>query len=174
MIAGVTLWSVLAAVASGSTSPAPSSACLLPQLHLAASFYGEAGGQFLQTFTFTNVSRQVCRMGGWPSVGIEVASHRRVPVRTRQVVQGQPGARPFARVPLRPHGSASFDVYGADWDHQRNLSCPKTTAALVTPPGSGVALRVSVRIPICPSGFEIAPLIAGRTDHQSWSTVWNG
>jgi hypothetical protein len=64
-------------------------------------------------------------------------------------------------------------VYGADWDFQRNRSCPFATAALVTPPGGGAALHVGVKIPNCPGGFEIAPLIAGRTDRQSWSFVWH-
>ena len=127
----------------------------------------------MQTFTFTNISRRVCRIGGWPSLEIEVASHRPVPVRTRHVVQGQLGARPFASVLLRARGAASFDLYGADWDLQRNRSCRLATAALVTPAGGGAALRVGVRIPNCPGGFEIAPLIAGRTDRESWSVVWN-
>jgi Protein of unknown function (DUF4232) len=174
MVAGVTIGSVLTAVALGSTGLSPSSRCLLPQLRLAATFYGEAGGQFVQTFTFTNVSRQACRMEGWPRIGIEVAPSQRVAVRTRRVVQGQSGGRPFARVLLRSQGAASFDVYGEDWDHLRDRSCPKTTAALVTPPGGPAALRVSVRDPSCPSGLEIAPLTAGRIDRQAWSVVWNG
>jgi hypothetical protein len=74
---------------------------------------------------------------------------------------------------LRARGAASFNVYGADWDFLRNRSCPMTTAALVTLPGGGAALRVRARIPSCPGGFEIAPVIAGRTDRQSWSFVWH-
>jgi hypothetical protein len=142
-------------------------------LHLAASFYGVAGGQFIQTVTFTNISRRVCRMAGWPSLEIEVASRRPVAVRTRRVVQGPLGARPFASVLLRARGAASFNVYGTDWDFRRNRSCSPTTAALVTPPAGGAALRVGVRIPNCPGGFEIAPVIAGPTDRLSWSLVWH-
>jgi hypothetical protein len=142
------------------------------QLHLAASFYGEAGGQFIQTFTFTNISQRVCRMEGWPSLEVEDVSHRPVPVRTRRVVQGQLGTRPFASVFLRARGAASFDVYGADWDFLRNRSCPRATAALITPAGGSAALRVSVRIPDCPGGFDIAPVFAGRIDRESWSLLW--
>ena len=172
-VAGVTVGSVLAVVAPRSGSSAAFARCQPSQLRLAASFHGEAGGQFIQTFTFTNVSRRVCRLEGWPSLEIEVASHRPVAVRTRRVVQGPQGAPPFATVLLRARAAASFDVYGADWDFLRNRSCPHTVAALVTLPGGGVALRVAVRIPECPGGFEIAPVIAGRTDRQSWSFVWN-
>jgi hypothetical protein len=164
---------VLAAAAPGSTNSSAFARCRPSQLHLAASFYGEAGGQFRQTFTFTNISRRVCRIAGWPSLEIEVASRRPVRVRTRRVVQGPLRARPFASVLLRARGAASFDVYGADWDFPRNRSCPLTTAALVTPAGSSTALRVRARFPNCPGGLEIAPVIAGRTDRQSWSFVWH-
>lgn len=172
-IAAVTAGSVLAVAAPESTTSSVVARCQPSQLHLAASFYGEAGGQFTQTFTFTNFSRRVCRMGGWPSLEVEVGSHRPVPVRTRRVVQGPERARPFMSVLLRMRDAASFDVYGADWDFLRNRSCPLATAALVTPAGGGEALRVGVRIPNCPGGFEIAPVIAGRTDRQSWSVVWH-
>jgi hypothetical protein len=164
---------VLAVAAPGSTNSSALARCQPPQLQIAASFYGEAGGQFMQTFTFTNISRRVCRIGGWPSLEIEVASHRPVPVRTRRVIQGALRVRPFASLLLRARGAASFDVYGADWDFQRNRSCPLATAALVTPAGGRAALRVGVRIPNCPGGFYIAPVIAGRTDRQSWSFVWH-
>ena len=172
-LAGLAAGSMLAVAAPGSANSSAFTSCESLQLRLAASFYGEAGGQFIQTFTFTNVSRRVCRMEGWPSLEIEVASHRPVPVRTRRVVQGPLRARPFARVLLRVRGAASFDVYGADWDFLRNRSCPLATAALVTPSGGRAALRVGVRIPNCPGGFYIAPVIAGPTDRQSWSFVWH-
>jgi len=171
-VVGATAGSALAVAAPGSTSSSAFARCQSAQLHLAASFYGEAGGQFIQTFTFTNISRRVCHMEGWPSLEIEVGSRHPVPVRTRRVVQGPLRARPFASVLLRAHGAASFDVYGADWDFLRNRSCPQATAALVTPAGGSGALRVGVRIPNCPGGFLIAPVIAGRTDRQSWSFVW--
>jgi hypothetical protein len=87
-------------------------------------------------------------------------------------VQGPLRARP-ASVLLRARGAASFDVYGADWDFSRNRSCPSATAAFVTPPAGSAALRVRVRIPNCPGGFYIAPVIAGPTDRQSWSFVWH-
>jgi hypothetical protein len=164
---------VLVAAAPGATNASSLARCQPLQLHLAASFYGEAGGQFIQTFTFTNVSRRICRLEGWPSLEVEVASHRPVPVRTRRVVQGPLRARPFASVLVRARGAASFDAYGADWDFLRNRACPRATAALVTPAGSPAALRVGVRIPNCPGGFYIAPVIAGPTDHQSWSFVWH-
>jgi hypothetical protein len=35
-------------------------------------------------------------------------------------------------------------------------------------------LTVSVRIPDCPVALDVAPLIAGRSDRDSWSVVWHG
>ena len=171
--AAVLAGSVLAAAGPGVSSLRAVGGCHSAQLRLAATFYGRAGGQFTQTFTFTNISPRVCRMEGWPSLSIEVSSHRPVPIRARRVVQGPLGAKPYASVLLRPHSAASFDVYGADWDSRQNRSCPRTSAVLVTPPGSTAVLPVRVRIPDCPGSFDIAPVIAGRSDGQSWSTVWN-
>jgi Domain of unknown function (DUF4232) len=171
-VAVVAALAALSLVAPGSSNTSASAPCRSAQLHLAATFYGEAGGQFIQTFTFTNFSRRACRMAGWPRLRVEGRSHRVVAARVRRVVQGQLHAPPFVSVPMRARGAASFDVYGPDWDFRRNRSCPRTTAALVTPPGDNQPMRVGVRMPNCPGGFEIAPVIAGRTDRQSWSFVW--
>jgi len=171
-VAGVAAGSGFAVIAPGATNSSASARCRPSQVRLAASFYGVATGQFLQTFTFTNTSGRVCRIAGWPSLEIEVGYRRPVPVRTRRVVQGRLRARPFSSVLLRARGSASFDVYGADWDFVRNRSCPLATAALVTLPGSGAPIRVRVRIPNCRGGFGVAPVVAGRTDRRSWSFVW--
>ena len=118
-VAGVAAGSGFAVIAPGATNSSASARCRPSQVRLAASFYGVATGQFLQTFTFTNTSGRVCRIAGWPSLEIEVGYRRPVPVRTRRVVQGRLRARPFSSVLLRARGSASFDVYGADWDFVR-------------------------------------------------------
>jgi len=171
-VAVVAALSAMSLAATGSSNTSASAPCRSPQLQLAATLYGEAGGQFVQTFTFTNVSRRACRVAGWPKLRIEVRQHRAVAARVRRVVQGQLHAPPFVSVPIAPRGAASFDVYGPDWDFRGNRSCPRTTAALVTLPGDTTPLRVTARMPNCPGGFEIAPVIAGRTDRQSWSFVW--
>jgi Protein of unknown function (DUF4232) len=171
-VAVVAALSAMSVAGPGSSNTSASAPCQSPQLHLAATFYGEAGGQFIETFAFTNVSSRACRIAGWPRLRVEGRSHRVVAARVRRVVQGQLHAPPFVSVPLRPRGAASFDVYGPDWDFRANRSCPRTTAALVTPPENTDPLRVIVRMPNCPGGFEIAPLIAGRTDRLSWSFVW--
>ena len=62
-------------------------------------------------------------------------------------------------------------MYGSDWDFRAYHACPATTAVFVSPPGAS-ALSVNVKMPNC-GAFYIAPIIAGKTDRQSWSVVWH-
>jgi Protein of unknown function (DUF4232) len=140
-------------------------------LRLVAGNYGEAGGQFRQTFAFTNVGSRTCLLAGWPTLTLKSRSGRAVSVRSVRVVQGALSAHPFRTVILRRGRAASFDVYGADWDFRAYRACPATTAVFVSSPG-GSALSVAVKMPNC-GAFYIAPIIAGRTDRRSWSVVWH-
>lgn len=134
--------------------------CRPEQLRAAATFYGEAGGSFVQTLTFTNQSRDACRLRGWPKVNLP----------SRRVIQGAATARPFVTVVLRSGAQASFDVYGEDWNHRANRPCPEATSLSITLPGARAALPVRVRIPRC-GLLDIAPLIAGRADRRAWSVA---
>jgi len=146
--------------------------CRTQQLRVAASFYGEAGGQFIKTFTFTNVGRSVCQLRGWPSLELRGKSGHPVAVHSRRVVQGAQSAPPVRTVVLRRRGAASFDVYGADWNVRANQPCSHTTAIFVTAPGGRSMLSVAVKMPNC-GLFDVAPVIAGKTDRQAWSRVWH-
>jgi Protein of unknown function (DUF4232) len=163
---------VLSACGGGAHLELLTPVCRAQQLHLAPSFYGEAGGQFIQTFTFTNHAQSACRLPGWPTIRVRSKSGRAVSVRSRRVVQGPPSAPPFRTVVLHPHDAASFDVYGADWNGLANRPCPYTTAITVNPPGAADRISAAVRMPIC-GLFDVAPVIAGRVDRQSWSAVWH-
>jgi hypothetical protein len=150
-----------AAAFDGARTAAP---CRSAQLGLVARHYGEAGGQFAQTFTFTNLSRRACKLAGWPSV--------RASAGTIRVVLGKPGEQPYRTVILQPRGGmASFDLFGADYDAAAERACPRTSALWVTPPRAS-PMRVAVRIPNC-GLFDIAPIVAGGTDRASWSAVWH-
>src|SRR5215472_14791018 len=92
----------LAAPAAGSSGSVPR--CAVVQLRAAATFYGVAGGQFIQTFTFTNASRHACSLSGWPKLNLPAR-------RVRQNARNRPA---FRTIVLRVHGAGSFDVYGAD------------------------------------------------------------
>ena len=159
----------LVVVAHGSAVSIPR--CHTAQLRLAATFYGEAGGQFIQTFTFRNVSSRTCQVSGWPRLKLESRTGRAVATPSRRVVQGAPGGRPFRTVVLRSRGVGAFDVFGADWNHAANKACPRTSAVFITAPGARSPISVRVKMPNC-GGFDIAPVIAGSVDRQSWSVVW--
>ena len=146
--------------------------CRSGQLRLVASFYGEGLGQFTQTFTLTNVGRVPCRLAGWPGIRLSVGSGRAASVPTIRVVQGSPSAPPFRTVVLDPSGgAASFDLFGGDFNSKADRGCPKTKALFVTPPRAS-SMPIAVVVPNC-GGFYVAPIIAGKTDRNAWSTVWH-
>jgi hypothetical protein len=144
--------------------------CRAGQLRLTASFYGEAGGQFVQTFTVTNAVATSCSLAGWPSLWLRSPSGRAEPARSIRVIQGGPSSPPFGTVVLGAGGAASFDVFGADWDAVANRACPKTHALSVVLPGVA-PLPVTVAMPYC-SAFYVAPIVAGWVDRDAWSVVW--
>jgi hypothetical protein len=164
------------ALTVGSAVSAPSRAavqiqnCQSRRLHLRASFYGEAGGQFIQTFTFTNAGAMPCRLAGWPTLRLRNPSGQATAVRSIRVVQNRPSSRPFEPVILQPGGAASFDVFGADWNVSANRACPNTHALSIALPGVA-ALAIRVALPHC-GPFSIAPVVAGKTDRDAWSAVW--
>jgi len=164
---------LLSACGGGTRTEVTFPLCHAHQLHLAPSFYGEAGGQFIQTFTFTNLGNGACQVRGWPTLRVSATSGRPVSVRLRRVLQGPPSAPPFRTVLLHPRGAASFDVYGADWNGLSNRPCSHTTAIVVTLPGAADTRKATVKMPDC-GLFDIAPLIAGKTDRHAWSVVWRG
>jgi hypothetical protein len=160
----------LSVVAFSAHAATPAPTCKAAQLRLRPTFYGEAGGQFVQTFTFTNTSQGSCQLAGWPTLRLVDASGKSEVAPTIRVVQGQPVTRPFRTVVVQPGRAAAFDVFGADFDALANRACPKTRGFLVTPPGVAPS-RVAVSVPFC-GPFDVAPIIAGSTDHNAWSTIW--
>lgn len=164
------------ALAVGSAVSVPSRAavqiqnCQSRRLHLRASFYGEAGGQFIQTFTFTNAAAMPCRLAGWPTLRLRNPSGQATAARSIRVVQNRPSSQPFEPVILEPGGAASFDVFGADWNVLANRACPNTHALSIALPGAA-SLTVTVALPHC-GPFSISPVVAGKTDRDAWSAVW--
>lgn len=166
VLAAVTL-SIVPFAASGAPS---ASTCVASQLRLRPTLHGEAGGQFMQTFTLTNVGANACRLAGWPVLrGVDVSGHTE-PAPSIRVVQGKPAAKPFDTVVVRPGKLAAFDIFGADYDALANRACPKTRAFLVGAPGVAPS-RVRVALPFC-GPFYVSPLVAGSTDRDAWSVVW--
>lgn len=129
-----------------------------------------AAGEFRETVTFTNVSQSACQLSGWPRLQAVVNGVVESTPMTL-VRQNAPPSKPSSPVRLAPRTTASFNIYGADWDAVRNKACPKsTTGLLVSPPGASTSIFVTVDEPEC-GGFDISPVISGSTDRQSWSSV---
>ncbi len=162
------------ATANGAGS-ASSPRCSSSQLRVTSDRGGwhanyAAAGEFRETITFTNVSQRACQLSGWPRLqtvaGGVVESTPMTLVR-----QNAPPSKPSSPVRLSPRKTASFNIYGADWNAVQNKACPKsTTGLLVMPPGVSKSIFVTVEEPDC-GGFDISPVISGSTDRQSWSFV---
>jgi uncharacterized protein DUF4232 len=171
--AGVSLTTFVAGLSVlPSSAPAAASmpACTATQLRLRPTLYGEAGGQFIQTFVLTNAGATACRLAGWPTLRGVVVSGNTEPAPSIRVVQGKPAAKPFRSVVVQPGSVAAFDIFGVDYDALDNRACPKTRALLVAAPGVAPS-RVTVALPFC-GPFYIAPVIAGKSDRDAWSGVW--
>ena len=171
--AGVSLTTFVAGLSIvPSSAPAAASVptCTATQLRLRPTLYGEAGGQFMQTFTLTNAGANACRLAGWPTLRGVVASGKTEPAPSIRVVQGKPAAKPFRTVVLQPGSVAAFDIFGADYDALANRACPKTRALLLAAPGVAPS-RATVALPFC-GPFYVAPVVAGGTDRDAWSVVW--
>jgi hypothetical protein len=160
----------LAVIAVSATAATPMPTCKATQLRLRATAYGEAGGQFLQTFTFTNTDQSACQLVGWPTLRLLDPSGKTEPAPTIRVVQGQPGTRPFHTVVVQPGSAAAFDIFGADFDAMANRACPKTHGFSLAPPGV-VPSPVAVAVPFC-GPFYVAPIVAGRIDRNAWSAIY--
>ena len=162
-------------VGSGNKNPTGSALAILPctssQLKVASDRGGwhanfAAAGQFREILTFTNAANSACQLKGWPRV-YAVVNGVTESLPMTQVLQN---ARP-KMVRLAPGKTASFDIYGGDWDPIHNKACPQTTNGLmVSPPGDSKTVFVKVEEPLC-GGFDISPVISGSSDRQSWSTA---
>jgi len=160
---------------NGDKSPKGSALAIVPcttsQLRVASDRAGwhanfAAAGQFSETLTFTNVSNSACQFKGWPQVHAVVNGVTTSTPMTHVLQNTRP-----ALVRLAPHRSASFDIFGGDWDPVHNKACPETTNGLmVAPPGVSNSVFVKVGEPFC-GGFDISPVISGSTDRDSWTTT---
>jgi photosystem II stability/assembly factor-like uncharacterized protein len=149
--------------------PSTEQVCQVPQLALTAGSFGEASGEFIQTLTFTNVSSVTCQLGGWPGFQVADAAGHLVPTQTQRVRQGLSPPL-WTRVVLIPRQTASFDIFGADFDSVHQHVCPMTSGASITPPDTTATLSVPIHIPDC-GRFQVAPVISGSSDRDSWSSV---
>lgn len=151
------------AAAACTTVPATASApvrdasatpmCATSQLSVAQSGGDAGAGNLYFNLVFTNHSRTVCHVTGYPGVSMLDARGKGI---------GAPATRSgagYSPVTLKPGASASDAIHTVN--HQG--TCLPTSAQLrVYPPGNRASVMVPARITECYSTFEVNPLTAGK------------
>lgn len=132
----------------------------------------EDAGSFTQSFTLSNGGHRSCRLGGWPGFQVANSSGHKVKTKAIRYRTNKAPKPAWKSVTLKPEGSASFNVTGADYNSVRNKSCSRTSAVYVIPPGATKQLKAKVKIYNCSNSYMIVPLISGRIDlHPPTSVV---
>ena len=143
-------------------------ACRVSQLQLTSDPGGwhgnySASNMFREPFTFTNISKVACELSGWPGLEATIAGYPEQTEATRVQRTCEPILR-GRQSGLAPGGTATFDVYGEDWDAVHDRTCPETSGFLVIPPNDLTQLSVTAEVPDCPPQFDVSPVIAGSID----------
>jgi hypothetical protein len=138
------------ATVPGSPSPASITACATSQLKISIIDTGALAGQAGGYLKFTNDSRTLCRMSGWPVVTGLTATGKATAMRRLQSTMF--GAWHYTAPPpvvtLRP-GDSAYAVAAAD-DHTAGSStrCPAPYVRLrVSPPDDSANVTISAWLP---------------------------
>jgi Protein of unknown function (DUF4232) len=113
---------------------------------------------------FTNRSRHVCRLSGWPTVvAITAAGTSTTARHVRATMFGPYRVRGVPVVVLRPGRRADAVYAGSDIPGDGRASCPPAYRRLrVTPPRSSRATLVAARQPSC-SGVIVTMVVRPST-----------
>ena len=135
---------------AGAASSASTGACVTSQLKISIINTGALAGQAGGYLKFTNGSRTLCRMSGWPVVIGLTATGRAT--RLRHVQSTMFGAWHYTSPPpvitLRPGDSAYAVVAADDQPAGGNTRCPAPYVRLqVSPPGDSGNVTISAWLP---------------------------
>ncbi len=136
--------------APGAASSASTGACVTSQLKISIIDTGALAGQAGGYLKFTNGSRSVCRVSGWPVVIALTATGRAT--RLRHVQSTMFGAWHYTSPPpvitLRPGDSAYAVVAADDQPTSVGSRCPAPYVRLqVSPPGDPGNVTISAWLP---------------------------
>ena len=136
--------------APGAASSASIGACVTSQLKISITDTGALAGQAGGYLKFTNDSRTVCRMSGWPVVLALTATGSAT--RLRHVQSTMFGAWHYTAPPpvvtLQPGDSAYAVVAADDNAAGGNTHCPAPYVRLrVSPPGDSENVTISAWLP---------------------------
>lgn len=130
--------------------------------------WGAAAGTMYEPATLTNTSGSSCTVAGWPALRRLDATGQRIPVRLERWVYRLRGSAPYSVVTLAPGKTATFDIFGSDWNHRFDRACREARTIEVMPRGGGGWLSVTAAsaegqrvIPACRL-WLLGPLVAGR------------
>ncbi len=170
-----------APVLGSARTATPDLACRAPELTLAAPPADEAAaaGMLSQSFVLTDTAPTDCSLDGWPGFFVYDAAGVDIPATVDRVdYEASKGTEGPSKVTLEPGRSASFGVFGEDYDAVANHACAYESAgALVDPPNSssaldpttpptvdGQMLSVPVQLPDCGT-YEVGPVLPGTVVH---------
>ena len=143
------------------SAPVAAGGCRVGQLHLALTSGGVAGGTAGYGFTFTNTSKAVCTLRGWPRFQLAMADGRVMTPRPHDLIASGYSVKhppPVPRVRLEPGGTVQWNLDAADGTGLPR-TCPSAERLLLTPPGAHTALAVAARVPYCgPRYFWTFPI----------------
>lgn len=113
---------------------------------------------YFQTYYFVNVARDSCLLAGFP--GVHYLDATKQPMQHRTARGGGYGGFPehYTTVVVPAGGRASFGLSAADYDAERNRSCPTSRFIAVYPPDNTVRIIIPVRAPVCGDTVYISPV----------------
>jgi Protein of unknown function (DUF4232) len=154
--------------ASTTTSSAASDGppCRDGQVSVSDGGGGAGLGHEDQVILFTNQSKSICTLSGYPGVAGLDAQGNQV-VQAERTLDGYLGglqndATTPPTVTLAPGQTASAIVEGTDNPVGSAISCPNYPALLVTPPNLTYSVRLTVGLPGC-SPIEVHPVVPGTS-----------
>jgi hypothetical protein len=129
----------------------------------AATSTGSLMNQFGQVVIFTNTSDTSCSLRGYPGLQLVDASGQPLTVPIQRG-GGYVFADPdWTTVVLAAHGGqASFTFGGEASDMAKGgKPCPQAAGIKVIPPGDREQISVTIGVPACPAGLDVAKVVAG-------------
>ena len=147
------------------TTTAGSSTCQVAQLRMAPQQGSGAAGTIELSVDMTNQSGTTCTLFGYPGMQLLDGSGNDLPtnvVRGGGPQFGIPGADQAPNtVVLAPQQQAAFSLSYSDVPVGTESTCPTSTNALVTPPGSLTSATVPLAIAPCGGGtIHVSPVYA--------------
>jgi len=127
----------------------------------AAPSTGSLMNQFGQVVIFTNTSGTACSLRGYAGLQLVDAAGRPMTAPTRRgggYVFSDPD---WTTVVLAATGGRASFTFGGEMVDRAGALCPDAAGIRVIPPGDREQLSVTIAVPACPAGLDVAKVVAG-------------